>query len=295
MAAKSDLERLTIIIPAYNEELVIRSVISELKVAFPDARIILVDDGSRDDTVNEAMSIPEITIISHDVNRGMGAALKTGMRAANSEFLAWYDADGQHSPEDLLKVALPVIKGERDVVIGARQKGSHNKPERIPGKFILKIIAQAVTGSPIPDLNSGLRCFRTQVIKRYLHLLPDSFSASSTSTLIMIKRGYRIGYVPILSRPRKGRSSVNIVRDGFLTMHLILRMLILFETFRFFTTLSLLQVIPGLAYGLYLTFRNKAGFPTFAVIIVISGILTFFMGIISDQISELRKERFEED
>lgn len=293
MINKIDYNNLTVVIAAYNEELTIRSTLQDLKRILPEARIIVVNDGSKDNTEYEAKVEEGITLINNDSNRGMGAALKKGMRLAKTSVMAWYDADGQHRPEDLLKVAAPVLSGEKDVVIGVRQKGSDNRIERVPGKAILKWMAQLVAGTKIPDLNSGLRCFRTEVIRRYFHLLPDGFSASSISSLLMIKRGYRIGYIPIITNPRKGKSSVKIFRDGFLTLHLLLRTLILFEAFKFFTTLSLLQIIPGLIYGIFLAFSKKLGFPTLSVMVVTSGVLTFFMGIISEQISELRKEKFE--
>lgn len=284
---------LTIIMAAYNEESAIRSTLQDLRKLIPEARIIVVNDGSGDGTEQAIRDAEGIELINHDFNKGMGAALKTGMRAAESPVIAWYDADGQHAPGDLSKVAEPVLSGEKDVAIGVREKGSDNGRGRLPGKLILKLVAQFVAGTKVPDLNSGLRCFRADVIRRYMHLLPDGFSASSTSTLLMIKRGYRVGYVPIVTQPRKGKSSVRILRDGFLALHLILRILILFEAFKFFTILSLLQIISGMIYGTHLAITKKMGFPTLAAIVVISGVLTFFMGIISDQISEFRKDKFE--
>jgi hypothetical protein len=142
-------------------------------------------------------------------------------------------------------------------------------------------------------LNSGLRCFKKSIIKQYLHLLPDGFSASTTSTLLMMKRRYRLGYESIITKERIGTSSVKILRDGWSILQLIFRILILFEAFNFFTTLALIQIVTASIYGFYTAIVNKMGFPILAATIFISGILTFFMGLICDQIVSLRKERFE--
>jgi hypothetical protein len=190
-------------------------------------------------------------------------------------------------------VARPVLNGEKDIVIGVRDETSDKVLVRIPGKKLLKFIAQLVVQSPIPDLNSGLRCFKKSIIKQYLHLLPDGFSASTTSTLLMMKRRYRLGYESIITKERIGTSSVKILRDGWSILQLIFRILILFEAFNFFTTLALIQIVTASIYGFYTAIVNKMGFPILAATIFISGILTFFMGLICDQIVSLRKERFE--
>jgi glycosyltransferase involved in cell wall biosynthesis len=284
---------LTICVPAYNEALGVKTTLEELRSYFCEAEIILVDDGSTDETLKLAKSVKGITVLSHEHNRGYGASLKTAIRNANRETIAWFDADGQHRVRDLEKVAQPVIDGRMDAVIGVRGKESEVSMGRLPGKLILKFVSELLVGESIPDLNSGLRCFRADVIRRYLHLLPDGFSASTTTTLFMMKRGYRLGFVDIVAIKRKGHSTVNIISDGLATLKLIIRIIILFNAFAFFTILSMLQIIPGLIYGVYLAFIHHLGFPVLASTIVISGVLTFFMGLICDQITELRKERFE--
>ncbi|MCY2926441.1 MAG: glycosyltransferase family 2 protein, partial [Planctomycetota bacterium] len=261
---------------------------------FPQAQIIVVDDASTDATGQLARSVPGIEVVTHTRNMGYGSSIKTAMRRARGEVVAWYDADGQHRPEDLAAVVAPVLAGERDAVIGARVRGSDVRPGRVPGKWLLKWVAQAVARETIPDLNSGLRCFRREAIMRYVHLLPDRFSASTTSTLVMIKRGFRLGHVDIITSARVGTSTVRL-RDGLATLHLITRLLVLFEAFRFFTVLSLLQVVPGMAYGLYVAFTHRLGFPTLASTVVTSGVLTFLIGLVCDQIAAMRQERFEGD
>ena len=290
----ADYSDLTICVPAFNEASIVAETLDGLKGQFPTAKIITVNDGSTDATAQMAEAIPGVTVINHSRNMGYGASLKTAMRAANTSVVAWYDGDGQHDPKDLKEIVKPVLEGEKDAVIGVRAAGSDVSPDRLPGKILLKWAAQMVVRGQVPDLNSGLRAFRSDVIRKYLHLLPNGFSASSTSTLLMMKRGYRLGYISIMTKQRTGTSTVRILRDGLETMQLIFRILILFESFRFFTLLGLVQFVPAAIYGLYMALRLKGGLPTLSATVMISGVLTFFMGVICDQIIELRKERFED-
>jgi len=284
---------LTICVPAYNEAAGIKATLEDLKAKFDDAEIIVVDDGSTDETFDLAKSVKGVVVLSHARNRGYGAALKTAIRYSKGKVIAWFDADAQHLASDLERVIQPVLEKKMDTVIGARGKGSDLRMDRLPGKMVLKFVAELIVGETIPDLNSGLRCFQSEIIKCYLHLLPDGFSASTTSTLLMMKRGYRLDFVNITANKRKGQSSVNIIYDGLTTLGLIIRILILFNALAFFTSLGLLQIIPGLIYGLWSAIVNDAPFSVLASTIIISGVLTFFMGLICDQITELRKERLE--
>lgn len=288
------MKQLSICIPAYNEEKAIGNTLRELVNSFPEAEIIVVDDCSNDKTGEIVKSFHGIKVLSHKSNKGYGASLKTAMRNSTGEVVAWYDADGQHRTGDLKKVVQPVLDGENEVVIGIRDKDSDKQMDRIPGKLILKWISEIIVREKVPDLNSGLRCFKREIIKKYLHLLPDGFSASSTSTILMMKRGYNLGYQKIVAGNREGNSTVKIIKDGWSTIKLLINMLILFEAFGCFTILSFLQIIPGIIYGFYTAFLYKKGFPTLASTVIISGVFTFFMGIITDQITSLRKEKFED-
>jgi glycosyltransferase involved in cell wall biosynthesis len=283
---------LTVCIPAYNEAGAIEATCRQLRANFPEAQILVVDDGSADGTGDIARGVEGVDVIAHVSNRGYGASIKTAIRHADRQAVAWYDSDGQHRPEDLAAVAMPVLTGEKDAVVGARGEGSDVRVGRVPGKMLLKFVAQLIARQRIPDLNSGLRCFRREVILRYLHLLPDGFSASTTSTLLMIKRGYRFDYVPIVTERRIGKSTVKI-SDGLATLHLMTRLMVLFDAFRFFLALSMAQILPGLIYGVILAIDKGLGFPTFAAMLVISGVLTFLIGLVCDQIAAMRQERFE--
>lgn len=284
---------LTIIIPALNEELAIGATLDKLIHTRPDLKILVIDDGSTDATAAIAASKPGVQVIRHHINRGYGASIKTGVLACDTPYLLWFDADGQHRPEDIDAVVGPVIERGFDASFGARKKGSANVVKRIPGKLVLKVVSQIVARRSIPDLNCGLRCFRTSVIRRYLHILPNGFSASATSTLLMLKRGYRFEFVPIQTESRVGKSTVKIFRDGFKTLHLIMRMMLIFDAFMFFSFCAAIQIIPGLVYSLMVSTREGRGFPVLGALVIFSGFLTFFMGILSAQISEMRQERFE--
>lgn len=270
------------------------STVRELRRECPEVEIIVVDDGSTDAMPAALQRLEGVKVLTHARNRGYGAALKTGIRGTSRPYVAWYDADGQHRPRDLVAVALPVIEGEQDAVIGVRGRDSAKQRDRAAGKLVLNWVARLVSGERIPDLNSGLRCFCREVIVRYLHLLPDGFSASTTSTLMLVKRGYRVGYVPIVAQARLGTSTVRVVSDGIHTLQLILRIVVLFEALKVFTILGAALFLPGAVYGLAMALQHGRGFPTLAGTAVISGILTVFMGIIADQVVELRKERFED-
>ncbi len=287
------LKDLTVVIPAYNEAEGIKRTLDELHDACPDADILVVDDGSTDNTAEIAQSVFGVRVVSHVANRGYGASLKTGVRMSTREYIAWYDADGQHRPGDLYNVVKPVMERQCDAVIGVRGKDSAQQKNRRLGKKVLHIVTRVVSGFPIPDVNSGLRCFRRDIISRYLHLLPDGFSASTTSTLMLLKRGYRVGYEPIRALPRVGTSTVRVFSDGMRTLQLIMRIIVLFEAFKVFSLLGVGMILPGIIYGTAVALMRGQGFPTLAGTLVISGILTFFMGIIADQVVELRKERFE--
>ena len=287
--------QLSICVPAYNEEEGIAKSLAMLRKEFPEAELIVVDDGSDDRTGEIARAIEGVRLISHERNRGYGASLKVAMREARGEVIAWFDADGQHDARDLRTVVEPVLSGEKDSVIGVRSGSSGDRFPHRSGKWILKRAAELIVRHRVPDLNSGIRCFKGKVIRRYLHLLPDGFSASSTTTLLMMKRGYRLGYQEIPSRPREGnQSSVRPIRDGWRTLQVLVRMLMLFEAFGFFTVLSALQIVPAVIYGVWIALANREGFPILAATVIISGLLTFFMGLLGDQITELRKEKFED-
>lgn len=284
---------LTVIIPAHNEGQSIASVIAELRGSLPEASVLVVDDASTDDTAQQARGAGA-TVISHRRNRGYGAALKTGMRTATTTFVAMYDGDGQHRPDDLVRML--GVAGDFDMVIGSRDRDSHVVASRRTGKWLLGKVANVLVGQHIPDLNSGLRVIRREVILRYLHLLPDGFSASSTSTVCLLQRGYDVSFVPITTLKREtGQSRVRKVRDGLNTIRLIVRLIILFRPERFFLPPAAVLLAGGLLYGGILAIVRGRGFPVAGAVVAFAGFFMALFGVLADQISTLRLELFERD
>jgi glycosyltransferase involved in cell wall biosynthesis len=290
---KDVLDQFELVIPAFNEEEGIGACLAQLLNEYPGINITVIDDGSTDNTHDIVNNISKVNLIKHDYNKGYGAALKTGMRKSDKPIVVWFDSDGQHKSADLPSMVLPIINNQYDAILGARQKGSAFVIKRVPGKFILKIVAQIVARQNIPDLNCGYRAFKRSLILKYLHLLPNGFSASSTSTLIMIKRGYKIKFQPILCEERKGTSSVSIIRDGIRTLKLTWNIFNLFDSMLFFGVCSAIQLIIGLCYSVYTIKMYNEGIPILGAVIIISAMLTFFMGLISSQINHIRLERLE--
>lgn len=282
----------SIIIPAYNEELGLPKVLDALTIHFPSEEIIVVDDGSEDRTYEVASKFSGIKIIRHDWNCGYGAALKTGVRHATNEYLLFFDADGQHEVA-YVKNFITLLK-DYDLVIGERTNNRNINPLRMPGKFVLKIIVNFLAKTKIKDINCGFRAVRKSFIKKYFTLLPDGFSCSTTLTLLFIKRKYRIKFVPVSVNKRIGKSSVRQIRDGYNTLILIIRLIALFDPLRIFMPVSAVFVITGIIYGLYKIITLGFGLPVGALAFLITGLLCFLLGIICDQMSSLRLERFEE-
>jgi glycosyltransferase involved in cell wall biosynthesis len=289
--------RIGIVIPAHNEEGAIGSVLAALRVAQSAAQlpavdeIIVVDDGSTDRT-GEIAEQSGVRVIRLPTNRGYGAALKAGIRATSADYILTMDADGQHRLEDVAKLC-NALGGNLapDCVIGHRTQLVHSPLWRIPGKWFLTRLARLLTQKEIRDLNSGLRLMRRDVIVRYMHLCPSGFSFSTTSTFALASRGYRIEFVPIQVERRVGHSSVSVA-TGFQTILLVLRLASLFNPLRVFLPLSLFFIIGGSLWTVpYLL--NGQGVTVAAMLAVLTGVTLFGLGLICDQVAQLRLERFE--
>jgi glycosyltransferase involved in cell wall biosynthesis len=250
--------------------------------------IIVVDDGSSDETASIARAAG-VRVIRHNKNMGYGASIKTGVRAAQTEYVLTMDADGQHRPEDVQR--LWQMAKDHDMVVGQRSGLRQSPLWRMPGKWLLWTMANYLSRFTIPDLNSGLRMIRRDVALKYLHLCPSGFSLSTTITMALLSRGYRVAYVPIEVRKRVGKSSVSI-RSGLDTIILILRIASLFDPLRVFIPASLLSGTLGVLWGLPYAMAGH-GVSVGAMLAIVTGILLFGLGLLCDQISQLRLERFE--
>ncbi|MCK9223691.1 MAG: glycosyltransferase family 2 protein [Candidatus Muirbacterium halophilum] len=279
-------ELLTLVIPVYNEEKALNILIEKFVELEKMLNIIFVDDFSYD---NSRLMLKEkdFNVISHPYNKGYGASLKTGIRNAKTPYICIMDADFQHRIEDLWK--LTQYMNDFDTVIGARSSESHFPLFRRPGKFLINKFASYVAGFKIKDINSGLRIFKKNDIERFIDILPNGFSFTTTSTLLFIKSGYSIKYIPVTVEKRVGKSSVKI-KDGIRTLLLILKTLMLFCPLKFFVPLSAFLLFSGFGFiGLEFYLYNIINVSTSALLLFISSLLVFLFGMISEQISQLKR------
>lgn len=290
-----DAAMVSIIIPAFNEEEGISPVLEALthNPLLNGAEILVIDDGSSDGTSEQVSRFNGVKVIRHPVNRGYGSAIVTGVRAATRDIVVWFDADGQHRVEDLCSVVAALLEHGWDYCIGVRSSESYQEPRRKLGKWVLKKVVNLAVGKNVKDFNSGLRAFRKDILKRYLHLLPRGFGASTTTTLLMMERNYNGGEVQITVKKRMGASSVRQIRDGMRTLLLVLRILLLFKPLHFFGSIGLVTALLGFFYGVWITFSQGLGFPVLGAVLFLFGVQTIFWGLVVDQISAMRRERFD--
>lgn len=293
MPESNAADSLSIIIPAYNEADAIGPTLEGL-LAQPrlrQAEIIVVDDGSSDETAAIASQYAQVRVVRHRINLGYGSAIATGIRHAQHDYLIWYDSDGQHRPEDLLRVYDELNGSRLDYCIGVRDSRSHHVGSRQLGKLVLRTVVNIAAGRRVADFNSGLRGFRRSVVSGYLHLFPKGFSASTTTTLLMLERGFIGSEVDIIVKERVGKSTVKQVRDGTRTLMIILRVMLMFKPLRFFGSMGLLAILVGGVYGMGEAVTMRQGFPVFGALLMIFGLQTLFFGLLADQIAQMRQER----
>lgn len=284
------MNKLSIIIPAYNEENSVISVINNIrgvmkKITFP-WEIVVVNDGSTDNTKKLLENEGGIILVNHPSRKGYGASLKSGVKKSEGDFVLFIDADGQQDPEDILKLIKYV--DNYDMVVGART--NITSQVRTPAKKFLAWFGNYVAQYKIPDLNSGFRIIKKTVFENYLNLLPNSFSLSTTITLASLKDRLKVKYIPIKEMPRKsGESKINPVKDFFGFMVLILRLTILFSPLRVFFPISFFLFLVGAVYTTFSVIKffyiSEAG-----ILLISSSIIIFFFGLLLNKIVYIRKK-----
>ena len=282
----------SIIIPVCNEAKSIGGVIEKIKTLYPDFEIIVINDGSTDDTAEIAGNSGAV-VYSHPYNIGNGAAIKSGIRIASGEILVFMDGDGQHNPEDIKKLLeyLP----EFDMVVGARSGGRHSTLGRALGNRIFNSLASYVSKFPVRDLTSGFRAVKSDVVKNFLYLLPNTYSYPTTLTLSVLRNGRSVKYVPINAMSRKsGKSNISMFRDGIRFFMIITKICALYSPLRIFLPVSLLLFLVGLFYYLY-TYITLNRFTNMSALLFSTSILIFMLGLVSEQICQMRFERSEGD
>jgi glycosyltransferase involved in cell wall biosynthesis len=283
----------SIILPSKNEADSLIKLLPVLRNKFPDAEIVVVDDGSTDNTV-DICTQHKVKVISHVYSMGNGAAIKTGARSAQGQILVFMDADGQHDPEDIQHL-LDKINDGYDMVVGARQLDTHASLTRRIGNTVYNKLASWMTGFHIEDLTSGFRAARTRHFRKFLYLLPNKFSYPTTSTMAFFRSGLPVGYVPIKALNRSGerKSHIRLFHDGFRFLIIILKIGTLFSPMRFFLPISAVLFVAGLGYYGY-TYFAWGRLTNMTAILFLASLFTFLIGIVSEQISALHYKDIQE-
>lgn len=284
---------LTIIIPAHNEESGLKKILPKMianceKISW---KIVVINDASTDGTANVLKQYEgKIRVLENKSNMGYGASIKRGVRAAQSEWVATFDGDGQHRLEDLLEMARDENAAGFDAVIGQRTKDGHSTKIRKPGKLLLTMIVNVLVGRKIKDINCGLRMFRRRALFQIMRLTSNRFSFSVSSLVAMINMGYNINLYPVRLEKRLGKSSVRQIRDGLTTIIMVMQLIMLFNPLRIILPISMgvfavcgfLQCISFILFGWDI---NDA-----TVLLFLVGLLMLVLALIADQISALRRE-----
>lgn len=281
----------SVVIPTFNEAATIGGIVQRIRSVGPQFEIIVIDDGSADDTSARARDAGA-TVIRNPYNLGNGASVKAGCLAAHGDVVLMIDADGQHPPEnipDLLQ-----YMDEYDMAVGSRIPGSNTSRFRRFGNAMLNGIGSWICGRKIDDLTSGFRAIKRAPLLEYAHLFPSRYSYPTTITIAMIQGNYFVKFVPVpnIGRRQAGVSNVRPFQDFLRFLHIMARVLILFSPQRFFLPLSLVTFVAGVVMASYQLWKASGVFGS-SVFLLLSGALFFCFGLVSEQIAALRRERSE--
>lgn len=293
----SEQPYLSIVLPMYNEAASIATVLqhlaAEMAVHLPDItyELLVVDDGSSDNSVERVTAVDDhhITLLQHPYNIGNGAAVKTGIRHAQGEFILLMDADGQHKPSDIPRLLEHIDR--YDMVVGARTRESDTAVHRDIANFTYNSFASYVCGRKIEDLTSGFRVIKADIAKSLVYMLPNTFSYPTTMTLAVVRSGYSLKYVPIVAPKRVGKSKIKLFRDGGRFFMILFKIATLFSPLKIFVPASIFTFLLGFGYGAFkVLFLNARYGPTSAMLMTIAGLI-FLIGLVSEQITYLRYDK----
>jgi glycosyltransferase involved in cell wall biosynthesis len=280
-------QSISVVMPAKNEAASVGQVIDALRNHLPGAEIIVVNDGSTDDTAKHA-SEHGAKVVNHPYSKGNGAAIKTGTRVATRDVIVFMDADGQHDPAQV-PTLLEVFDQGYDLVVGARSGlGSQSSIVRWGGNAVYNLLASWLVGRPVLDLTSGMRVARRSIFTQFLHILPNGFSYPTTSTMAFFRAGYSVTFVPVTvsARDKGSKSHIRIFRDGSRFLLIMFRVATLYSPLKVFVPLSAFFFLAGLSYVCYTLF-TMGRFTNFGGVLLITSVLVFLIGLVSEQITSL--------
>jgi glycosyltransferase involved in cell wall biosynthesis len=277
---------ISIVIPAKNEEQGLSLFLPRLCEMYPEAEVIVVDDGSTDGTVGVCADAG-VRVLSHPYSKGNGAAIKSGARAASGDYLVFMDGDGQHDPADIGKLLYKIDEGY-DLVVGARSGlESQASVARWSANTLYNKLASWMVNRNIPDLTSGFRAVNRKKFLSFLYLLPNGFSYPTTSTMAFFRAGYSVGFVPITVAKRLGQSHINWLRDGVRFFLIIFKIGTLYSPLKVYFPMSIM--ISGLGFLNYLlTLGEGARFTNMSTLLLLGGVIVFLIGLLSEQMTNLQ-------
>lgn len=276
--------KVSVVIPAKNEMQSIGGLVQRLIALAEVQEVIVVDDGSTDETGAVAQAAGA-RVIRHPYSKGNGAAIKTGARAATAEFIVFMDADGQHVPEDLCRLVARAEEGF-DLVVGARTPESQASAGRAAANDLYNRFATYVVGHRIEDLTSGFRCVNAEKFREFLYLYPNGFSYPTTSTMAFFRAGYSVCYETIVARQREGKSHINPLKDGLRFLLIIFKIGTLYSPLKIFFPTSLLFLGSGLLYYA-VTFIETGRFTNMSALLLSTSVIIFLIGLVSEQVTSL--------
>lgn len=275
---------ISVVLPAKNEAAVIGDVVNKIAQQVPGAEIIVVDDGSTDETARCAAKAGA-KVVSHPYSKGNGAAIKSGARAATGDVIVFMDADGQHDPGDIKRLLSRLDEGF-DLVVGARQAGSQASVGRGIANGFYNRLATYMTGHKVEDLTSGFRAVRADKFREFLYLLPNGFSYPTTSTMAFFRAGYSVTYEPIHAGQRIGKSHIKPLKDGVRFLLIIFKIGTLYSPLKLFAPIAALAfLLASVWYGYTLSAYGR--FTNMSALLYTGSAMVFLMGLISEQITAL--------
>lgn len=276
---------LSIVIPCKNEGANLENLLPKVSEYLPGAEIIVVDDGSTDHT-QAVLEKFQVKSVRHPVSLGNGAAIKSGARASTGRLILFMDGDGQHNPADASRLLARLEEGF-DMVVGARQRESQASFGRAVANKLYNCLASYMAGQSVKDLTSGFRVVNAKKFKQFLYLLPNGFSYPTTSTMAFFRAGYTVAYEPIDVLRRGGKSHIKPFKDGMRFLLIIFKIGTLYSPLKLFFPIAVAHVLLGFGYYAY-TFSTDQRLSIVTIFLLISGILVFLIGLVSEQITSLQ-------